>query len=270
MRIAFCVLVIIAALSGFAAPARAGNVVPMSVEALADLAGQVIVGRVATVRSYWADAPRRIESEITFAEVTYLKGALATSGDTFSLVLPGGTVGETTMRIGCAPVFAVGEKWVLFLLPTYQTFPVVGMTQGAFRVVADGLGVERVFDAEAAPLAGVGADGLIRATGSQAPAASRLREAHRVSLVPQGVIASEGQAVSLADFVKQLQPILATSRDHQLEQPAGRRELVSYTAVPLRAIGHAMPEGARAPQRQRGVHVELPLREDGPPREVEP
>ncbi len=254
MRSAFCVLVIIAALSGFAAPARAGNVVPMSAEGLADLAGQVIVGRVTAVRSYWADRPRRIESEITFIEVTYLKGALATSGDTFALVVPGGTVGETTMRIGCAPVFAVGEKWGLFLLPTYKTFPVVGLTQGAFRVVTDGSGVDRVFDADAAPLAGVGVDGLIRATGVHAPAESRLREADRIHLVPQAAIVSEAQAVSLPEFVKQLRPILDASRDHQLKQPAGRREVVSYTAVPLRALDQATPRAVGAPGGQRGEY----------------
>lgn len=250
MRIACFVFVIIAAQSGFAAQARAGNVVPLSAEALADLAGQVIVGRVAAVRSYWADEPRRIESEITFAEVTYLKGALATSGDTFALVVPGGTVGETSMRLGCAPVFAVGEKWGLFLLPTYKTFPVVGLTQGAFRVLTDGSGVDRVFDAEAKPLRGVGADGLIRGASPHGPAEGRLRDAHRVQLLPQGVLASEAQTVSLADFVKQLRPILDASRDYQLEEPAGRREVVSYGPVPFRSENQAIPQAAVVPRDQ--------------------
>ena len=44
-----------------------------------------------------------------------------------------------------APAFAAGEKWILFLLPTYKTFPVVGLSHGAFRVPTDTDGVERVF-----------------------------------------------------------------------------------------------------------------------------
>jgi len=219
--------------------AGAGSTVPLPLQTLSERSGQVIVGRVVSVRSYWADQPRRIESAVMFESVEYLKGRIAGSTDTFRLIVPGGKVGEIEMRIAHAPVFAVGEKWLLFLLPAYKTFPVVGLNQGAFRVETDAAGVERVHLSDGRAFLDFGADGLPTTIAAQArPSPGRLLVADRVSIRAARTEARPAQAaMSLSDFRQHIAPVLQVSRDHQLTEPAGRRVLVVHTPVPLRDSG---------------------------------
>ena len=198
----------------------------------------MIVGRVTAVRPYWADDPRRIESEVTFEQVEYLKGARPDSADAFSLIVPGGTVGTTRMTVCCAPEFTVGDKWLLCLLPTYKTYPVIGLYQGAFLIRPDVDGVERVVHrrhGREEPIAGIAANGYIRhSRKSSGSAHDHLLAATNVRLLAGPTQSDTAEAISYEDFVAQLRPVLAASHDHQLTQPAGRRVLVDYTAVPLR------------------------------------
>jgi hypothetical protein len=208
----------------------------MTVSTLADNAGQVIVGKVAAVRSYWTGDPRRIESEVTFDGVEYLKGRLANSSDHFTLIVPGGQIDRQRMAVCCAPDLRVGEKWMLFLLPSYHNFPVVGISQGAYLIKPDADGVERVLsrshDREST-VTGIGEDGFVQfAAGPATDGGVELVEADNMELVtPQQ---REAAAISYGDFVKQLTPILAASRDHKLTAAAGRPDIVKYSAVPLR------------------------------------
>ena len=217
--------------------AEASSVMPMALDTLADHSGQVIVGTVTTVRSYWADNPRRIESEITLAEVEYLKGKLPDSRDTFSFIVPGGEVGEIRMTICCAPEFHVGERWILFLLPAYRTFPVVGLYQGAFLIQPDADGIERVVyrrHGQAEPIVGINAGGFVQQQSRRYTRADdHLLAARNVRLLTP-TNATEQQALTYEEFVAQLEPVLEASRDHQLTEPAGRRILVQYRGVPLR------------------------------------
>lgn len=232
----------------------ASSVAPMTVQTLSDLSGQVIVGRVATVRSYWADHPRRIESEVRFEAVEYLKGRLAASTDAFTIIVPGGKVGQMQLQIADAPSFAAGEKWVLFLLPTYKTYPVAGLHQGAFRITTDAAGVERIYLPEGQPVLGVGADGFLKVNkAATSPASTRLVEADRVNvrsaLTPETEAAS---ALSFEDFHREIAPILQSSRDHRLTEPAGKRVPAVYTAVPFRtAAGEVVPA---TPSRNNAGH----------------
>ncbi len=218
----------------------------MNASTLAGHAGQVIVGDVASVRSYWAGAPRRIETLVVFENVTYLKGKLGNSGETFSLVVPGGVVGEMRMRLCCAPVFRSGERHVLFLLSTYKTFPTVGLGQGSFRVVKDASGVDRVYQHGVA-VTGFDAEGLVRLTSGARPnahdhwvAGDRARLAATTPL-PAAAI----EAMRYEDFVAHLKPILAASRDHKLTGPAGKRALVELRPVPLKTAPAAHRGGQR-------------------------
>jgi hypothetical protein len=243
--------IVCAALAVADAPAC---MVALPLAAMADLAGQVVAGEVVAVRSYWASDPRRIETEVTLAGVEYLKGELAgEADDTFRLVVPGGAVGDWQMRLCCAPEFAVGERWVLFVLPEYRTHPVVGMRQGAFRLQRGLDGVERVLSAEGRPMAALGADGFLRtaevepamrpsgaplrhAEGARVTAASGRVSARRAA--SPGAVAggdSPEAAMSWQEFKAAIAPVLAASKDHYLTAPAGRRIAVELRAVPLRA-----------------------------------
>ena len=250
------VLLLIATATLVVPAAEATNVAPMTLPALADHAGQVIVGRVAAIQSYWADDPQRIESAVTLEHVEYLKGALPAAGASFTLIVPGGKVGEMELRLGCAPRLAVGEKWMLFLLPRYKTFPTVGVAQGAFRIAADAEGVERVYSAAALPVIGTDAKGFVEvATGRPSFAPEQVVASDNVHLAAAQARAGAPQAVSFAEFRAQLQPVLAASRDHHLTAPAGQRVLVQYRAAPLQLSPAARErvEAARAgPGRRPG------------------
>ena len=230
-----------------AASASASTVSPMTVQTLSDHAGQVIVGRVASIRSYWADNPRRIESEIHLETVEYFKGRLADSTGSFTLIVPGGKVGEMQMQIADAPTFAVGEKWVLFLLPTYKTFPVVGLHQGAFRVEADAAGVERIYLPEHDAVIGIAPDGLLKSNKNDAhQPMTRMVGANDVQVRPvQNQTDSAQPAISLQDFRRQLSPILDASRNHPLTEPAGKRVPVAYTPSPFRTAAQGNPPATR-------------------------
>lgn len=240
---------------------QASTVVPMSVPTLADNAGQVIVGRVAAVRSYWANDPRRIESEVTLEGVEYLKGRLADSSDRFTLVVPGGEVDKVRMGVCCAPELRVGEKWMLFLLPTYHTYPVVGISQGAFLIRPDADGVERVVSrthGRESFVVGLGADGFVQY--AEEPAADvheHLVVAENMRLVTP--TAQKAQSVAYGDFVAQLAPLLAASRDHKLTLPAGQPVPVKYRGVPLQRSKFEQQRQLEKRLRE----VDTPLRGNG-------
>ena len=244
--------------------ACAGNVVPMTAATLADHAGQVIIGTVLEVRSYWADDPGRIESEVLWGQVEYLKGALAGADDRFTLVVPGGAVDGMHMAVACTPRFQVGERWLLFLLPTYKVFPVVGFEQGAFRIETDAEGVARVFSEHSQAIAGVSADGFFRVANSRPARNTNLPVARdRADVTLPLPIQQDEPALSLAEFRELLAPVLAQSRDHGLSEPAGKRARVTFTPVPLK---HAAAPGVASEAHGRRAALRVPA--EARPREA--
>jgi hypothetical protein len=215
----------------------------MDLPTMADHAGQVIVGTVDGVRSYWAGEPRRIESEITLKDVRYLKGAWDGAGETFTLVVPGGTMGDITARLADAPVLKAGETWVLFVLPTCKTHPVVGLHQGAFRVVRGADGVERVQTAGGRAIVDMDAAGRVETVRpARRDVRAQLVAEHGVRVRPP--TATEARAgMELDAFVARLRPTLAGSRDHGLAGPAGKRVAGARRAVPLRVAENEAASG---------------------------
>ena len=248
-----CAALAILAITG--PSAQASSVAPMTLEAMSNHAGQVITGTVVSIQSYWADAPRRIESEITLEQVEYLKGSLADSSGTFTVVVPGGAVGQTTMRLSCAPIFEVGERWLLFVLPTYKTFPVVGIWNGAMRIEQTATGENQILTATGRSVIGIDGEGFIRTPGGAdsrtASSANLLVGSSKARLIPELGRAGAEQALLLNEFLAQLQPILDNSKDYQLTEQAGRRELVQHTPVPL--IRSALDQPTVRTKRSHGV-----------------
>ncbi|UCG16070.1 MAG: hypothetical protein JSV19_12325 [Phycisphaerales bacterium] len=240
-------------------PATAdGTVVPMDLQTLSDHAGQVIVGRVTDVRSYRADDPPGIASQVTFEQVEYLKGAMRESASTFTLTVPGGTVGDTRVHVCCAASFSVGDKWVLFLLPTYRTFPVVGLYQGAFLILPDAQGVERVYrfrHGTARAVVAFDADGFAQVASGRSGAASallqdRLIGESNVRVRPADETGQSADAMSLEDFLDRIRPVLAESRDHRLLQSAGRPVADRLRAKPLVPAPLERGDAASKPESQ--------------------
>jgi hypothetical protein len=104
--------------------------VPIEFRELVTVSTTIVHGRVTDVHAEWIDGRRSIETVVTLGARDYLKGNL---GETVSVRVPGGQIGRyRTIFIG-APALHLGDDLVLFL----RGDRIVGLNQGAFRVVPD-------------------------------------------------------------------------------------------------------------------------------------
>lgn len=233
---------------------RASTVVPMDLPTMSDYAGQVIVGRVAGLRSYWTTEPRRIETEVTLTDVEYLKGQRSEDGATFRLRVPGGTVGKLRMHVTCAPEFAVGQRWVLFLLPTYRTHPVVGFEQGAFQVIEQVDGTTQVCTAHGTPIVDIDAQQMPQTANDRNRRAQlRLVGSEGVRLRSLRSVESSQEPLTLDEFRQRLAPILAKSRGHDLAAPAGQPDIARLEPVPMQVRVERGAEGRGRLEAARGA-----------------
>jgi hypothetical protein len=110
-------------------------ILPIEFRELVTSAPVIVHGRVVDVKSEWVDGRRAVETFVTVAAADYLKGNL---GDTVTFKVPGGQLGRyRTIFVG-APEFREGDEVVLFLQQRGPAYPyIIGLSQGAFRIVAD-------------------------------------------------------------------------------------------------------------------------------------
>jgi hypothetical protein len=121
-----------------ARPAAATVIVAKDFAALCAEAELIFVGTVSATASRWSDPQRRaIETLVTFTDLTWLRG-----GPRAEIVLrfAGGEIDGLHEEIAGVPRFAVGERRVIFARDGRYVSPLVGFSQGLFRVVdsADG------------------------------------------------------------------------------------------------------------------------------------
>ncbi len=112
-------------------------VIPPTFEQLVQQAELIFQGTVTDVRSAWEGegAQRHIDTYVTFQVDNSLKGK---PGDSYTIRVLGGTVGDETMEVTCAPKFQVGERQILFVEHNGQQFvPLVGINNGRFHVERD-------------------------------------------------------------------------------------------------------------------------------------
>ena len=114
---------------------EANVLVPIEFRELVSTAPVIVHGRVVDVRAVLLDGRRSVETFVTLEAGEYLKGQL---GPNFTIRIPGGQVGRyRTVFVG-APEFQAGDELVLFLKTPRASLPhIVGLSQGAFRVVLD-------------------------------------------------------------------------------------------------------------------------------------
>jgi hypothetical protein len=112
--------------------ARATVVVPADLGELSRDARAIARGRVVAVLAQWTDDRRTIETVVTLAAETYLKGQL---GETVQFRVPGGSFGRFRNIVVGAPTFAVGQRVIVFLGARGPSVPfVLGLSQGLFRL----------------------------------------------------------------------------------------------------------------------------------------
>ncbi len=120
---------------GLSAALHATVIVPIEFRELVAAAPVIVHGQVVDVRAGWVDGRRSVETFVTVTAADYLKGNL---GESLTFRVPGGQMGRyRTVFVG-APEFKEGDEVVLFLKhagPSYLY--IVGLSQGAFRVVPD-------------------------------------------------------------------------------------------------------------------------------------
>lgn len=95
----------------------------------------IVYGRVSEMRPEWSGDRSRIETTVTIAAGSYLKGG---PGGTVTFRVPGGQIGRYRNIMVGAPSFQPGEEAVLFLSASGPSVAhVFGLSQGVFRVRVD-------------------------------------------------------------------------------------------------------------------------------------
>jgi hypothetical protein len=109
--------------------------VPADLTELTRDARTIARGRIVGVEARWLAGRRGIETIVTLAAESYLKGPL---GPTVQFRVPGGQLGAYRNVVVGAPEFAEGQRVIVFLNATGPRVPwVVGLNQGVFRLVQE-------------------------------------------------------------------------------------------------------------------------------------
>jgi hypothetical protein len=132
-RLSLCAVLLI-----FSAAVHATVILPIEFRELVATSSAIVHAHVTDVRSAYVDGRQSIETFVTVAADEYYKGDL---GETVTFLVPGGEMGRyRTVFVG-APQFRRGDDVVLFLKNASGRVPyVVGLNQGAFRVMPDASG----------------------------------------------------------------------------------------------------------------------------------
>jgi len=124
------------ALVGAITRLEATVLVPVSLGELANEAGAIVRGRVVVAEARFTPDRRAIETLVTLDTEETLKGSL---GPSVQFLVPGGTLGRYRSIFVGAPVFAAGQRVVVFLGWNGPSYPyLLGLGQGVFRLQADG------------------------------------------------------------------------------------------------------------------------------------
>lgn len=94
---------------GLFAPVAGAQVRNLTLTDLCTHADRVVVGGVSKMESRWQG--QKIVTDVTIIPTENLKGE---GNVPFIITIPGGTVGNVTLRASEAPTFAVGETVVVF------------------------------------------------------------------------------------------------------------------------------------------------------------
>jgi hypothetical protein len=115
----------------------ATTVIPPTFDQLVQQAEFIFQGTVTDVKSVFEGegGQRHIETYVTFQVQDSVKGE---NGNSYTIRMLGGTVGDETMLVTDAPKFKVGDRDILFVEHNYDQFvPLVGIGHGRFHIQRD-------------------------------------------------------------------------------------------------------------------------------------
>ena len=279
--------VVTLALFMIGAVTEATTLVPLSFEEVVAKAEWIVSGRVTEIAYEMTDDREHIYTYVTLAEVVTLEGSQVQDG-TMTIRLSGGHVGDEHCLFVGMPEFSVGQKVFLFVHQNGDAIcPLVGWTQGYFRVVEEGAR-EVVKDYSRNPVVGISAEGALEradgpggGSGVQASPGVCL-DGEAGELVVNA--ANAKPALSALDFAAQVQAIRAWA-GYQPEAPASQPNYwidipldynegllgFAFTEEPVLAPGRSdafIPRGFSL-EPQGPVEEELPA-EPGESDSVEP
>jgi len=112
------------------------SMVQKNFDQLVQEAELVLVGTVQGMTGKKLEPSAVIVTDILFGDLNVVKGVH--TEETYILQVLGGTSGEENLTVSGAPQFKNGETYVVFVRGnTKEAFPLVGVTQGKFRVIFD-------------------------------------------------------------------------------------------------------------------------------------
>jgi hypothetical protein len=163
----------------------ATTVIPPTFDQLVKQAELIFQGTVTDARSVWEGegGQRHIETYVTFKVDDSVKGD---AGNSYTIRMLGGTVGDQTMEVSDAPKFKVGDRDILFVEHNYDQFvPLVGIDHGRFHIQHDdATGRDIVVNGEGEPVRDLTKLGREEqsATGAAAMSPEQLKAAVKIQL----------------------------------------------------------------------------------------
>jgi hypothetical protein len=147
---------------------HATSVLQVDMDQLLDDAAVIFEGEVIASEARWNADNTYISTWVTFRVDDVLKGKLPAATITQSFA--GGTVGDTTLAVSGMVYPPVGETGIYFIEnpERQQVNPMLGWSQGHFKVKQDSQGRERILTENDAPIQGIEAS---RSAKLQAPVA---------------------------------------------------------------------------------------------------
>jgi len=127
-------------------PVHGLSVVSRSFDELVQRADLVLVGTVSEVHSDFAAGgldQNTIFSYVNFSDLQVVKGQV--NSETYVLRIPGGVVGRFAQDYPGIPAFQTGQRYLVFIRGNqHDFFPVVGISQGVFRILSNAHGQQVV------------------------------------------------------------------------------------------------------------------------------
>jgi hypothetical protein len=150
------------------APAvRATVLVPAEFREIVAGSQIIVYGRIADVHAEWSGDRTRIDTIVSLAAASYLKGG---PGDVVTFRVPGGQIGRYKNVMVGAPQFQAGEEAVLFLSAQGPSVAhVFGLSQGVFRVRVDARTGSRLVVPPVLMAAGESPEAVTRGAANRTP-----------------------------------------------------------------------------------------------------
>ncbi len=127
-------------------PVHALSVVSRSFDELVQRADLVLVGTVTEVHSeFAADGldQNTIFSYVNFSDLQVVKGQV--TAEPYVLRVPGGVMGRFAQDYPGIPAFQTGQRYLVFIRGNqHDFFPVVGISQGVYRILSNAQGQQVV------------------------------------------------------------------------------------------------------------------------------